>query len=202
MFSLGRPSRADIDAFLARAGRQPFSYPEVGATRDDRPPAGYAIDHRRIQVGRGERAFRSACAALREWEMFQLGWVRPCWPDTPVEPGSVVASLTRLAGIWLLNVCRIVYVDEAGLDGRRFRFAWGTLPEHVEQGEERFTIEWLDDDTVWYDLYAFSRPGHFLVRLGYPVARQMQRRFGEQSLRAMARSVRQRLARQTAGSPV
>ncbi len=141
MLSLFRPSRAEIDALLARVGRQPFSYPEVAATRDARPPAGYAIDHRRLQVGRGEAAFRAACAALRAWDTCQLGWVRPCWPDTPVEPGSVIASLTRLAGVWFVNVCRIVYVDEPSPAARRLRFAWGSLGEHVEQGEERFGVE-------------------------------------------------------------
>jgi uncharacterized protein (UPF0548 family) len=193
MISLYRPARAEIDAFLARVSRQPFSYAAVGATRDEQAPAGYVVDHRRVCVGRGEPAFRAACAALRAWDTFALGWTRACWPDTPLVVGNAVASLTRLLGVWLLNGCRIVYVDEPAPPGRWFRFAWGSVADHVEQGEERFTVEWLNDDSVWYDLYAFSRPQHWLTRLGYPAARQMQKRFGEQSLRAVARAVRRRL---------
>jgi hypothetical protein len=38
---------------------------------------------------------------------------------------------------------------------------------------------------VWYDLYAFSRPGHFVARLGYPLGRRLQRRFARESKQAM-----------------
>jgi uncharacterized protein (UPF0548 family) len=47
-----------------------------------------------------------------------------------------------------------------------FAYAIGTLPGHVEKGEERFMLEWLPDDSVWYDLFAFSRPQHFLAWMG------------------------------------
>ena len=55
-----------------------------------------------------------------------------------------------------MNACRIVYViDEQG-SSERYGFAYGTLPDHMERGEERFTVEFdTDDQTVWYDLYAF-----------------------------------------------
>ena len=36
---------------------------------------------------------------------------------------------------------------------RKFGFAYGTLPDHAATGEERFLIEWnQDDDSVWYDI--------------------------------------------------
>ena len=73
---------------------------------------------------------------------------------------------------------------------RRTGFAYGTLPAHAEIGEERFAVEWqLADDSVWYDLYAFSRPGHLLARLGYPIARRLQRRFARESKQAMLDAV-------------
>ncbi len=84
----------------------------------------------------------------------------------------------------------IVYVvDESG-PTNRFGFACGTLPGHVESGEERFLVEWDDaDDAVWYDILAFSRPNHVLTRLGYPVVRRLQRRFGRDSAAAMRKAV-------------
>jgi uncharacterized protein (UPF0548 family) len=194
MIALHRPSPAEIDAYLARVRPLPLSYPEVGASRDDAAPAGYVADHRRIQVGVGERAFRAACECLRRWDMFRLGWISLCWPHTPPVPGATIASLTRLACVWWLNPCRVVYVEEPA-DGRpRFRFAYGTLAGHVETGEERFTVEQLRDGAVWYDLYAFSRPGVWLTRVGYPAVRQLQKKFGRDSLAAFARAVRRRLA--------
>jgi uncharacterized protein (UPF0548 family) len=51
----------------------------------------------------------------------------------------------------------------------------------------------LEDGGVWYDLYAFSRPRHWAARLGYPLARRAQRRFGLGSLAAMARAVRREM---------
>ena len=63
---------------------------------------------------------------------------------------------------------------------------YGTLPAHGEMGEERFTVEHhATDDSVWYDLYALSRAGHPLVRLAYPIARHLQRRFARDSKQAM-----------------
>ena len=50
-------------------------------------------------------------------------------------------------------------------------------------------VEWDREDNVWYDLRAFSRPRYWLVRLGYPIARRLQRRFVLQSQAAMRRIV-------------
>ena len=67
---------------------------------------------------------------------------------------------------------------------------YGTLPGHVESGEERFLIEWdRDTDRVCYDILAFSRPNHLLTRLGYPLVRRSQKRFGRDSAEAMFRAV-------------
>src|SRR5207248_2318798 len=57
MISLSRPSVAEINAYLARMSRQPFSYTAVGASRDEQPPPGYVVDHRRVCLGRGEAVF-------------------------------------------------------------------------------------------------------------------------------------------------
>ena len=39
-------------------------------------------------------------------------------------------------------------------------------------------VEWHQaDNSVWYDLYAFSQPNQWLARLGYPVVRRLQKRF-------------------------
>ena len=76
--------------------------------------------------------------------------------------------------LWWLNACRIVYVVDDSGPNFKFGFAYGTLPGHVESGEERFLIEWnRADNSVWYDILAFSRPNHVLTRLGYPFVRRM-----------------------------
>ncbi len=189
MWSLRKPSADALRRFLAAQRELPFTYEGVGATAGT-PPAGYVVDRTRIKLGEGESVFRSATAALRRWEQFRLGWV-DAWPsDTPIRPGEVVAVMGRAIGVWWLNACRVVYVvDETG-PVSKFGFAYGTLPGHVESGEERFQIEWdRGDDGVWYDIVAFSRPNQFSARLGYPVVRRLQKRFGRDSAAAMRRAV-------------
>jgi uncharacterized protein (UPF0548 family) len=188
MFLARQPNTATIRAFVDTQARLPFSYPHVGHSRDG-APAGYAADHNRVALGRGEAAFRRAVTALRSWAMFDVGWARLCWPEAPIAEGTTVAVVVRLFGIWSLNACRIVYVVDDTGETRRYGFAYGTLPAHAEMGEERFTVEWRTaDDSVWYDLFAFSRPRHPLARLGHPLARRVQKRFARDSLQAMARA--------------
>ena len=186
MISLVKPSPEAIARFLARQRDQAFSYPAPGSSRTADAPPGFVVDHRRQELGQGKKAFEASCAAIRDWDMFRLGWVEICQPLPAIEAGVVVAILAHFGGVWWLNACRIVY----GIaEPRCFGFAYGTLPDHAESGEERFTVEWREDDSVWYDLYAFSRPGTWLVRLGYPLARRLQRRFGVDSLAAMKRAL-------------
>jgi len=122
--------------------------------------------------------------------MFNLNWITLHWPSTPIRAGENVAVLARYSGVFWLNACRIVYVVEQAEPVRRFGFAYGTLEDHAESGEERFTVEWnRETDEVWYDLLAFSRPNQVLVRLGYPFARRLQKRFAADSKDAMVRAV-------------
>ncbi len=189
MLSLRKPSPEDIRQFLTAQAKLDLTYSAIGATATT-PPAEYVVDHTRIKLGEGEAVFTAAKASLENWQQFNLGWLEAWSPDTPIKPGEVVAVLARSIGLWWLNACRIVYViDEMG-PITKFGFAYGTLPDHAGSGEERFLIEWdQTDDSVWYDILAFSRPHHFLVRLGYPMVRRTQKQFGRESGAAMLRAV-------------
>jgi uncharacterized protein (UPF0548 family) len=187
MFTLTKPSPAAIRRFLAEQARLDFTYADIGATFGN-PPAGFNVDHTRQKLGSGERTFLAATSALQKWDQLHLSWLEAGPADTPIHRGEVVAILARIGMLWSLNACRIVaVVDEAGqID--RFGFAYGTLPGHAEMGEERFLIEWDHaEDTVWYDILAFSRPRHPLARLGYPFARLLQKRFARDSAAGMSR---------------
>jgi uncharacterized protein (UPF0548 family) len=189
MLSLQKPSVESLRRFVMAQAKLSFSYAAVGATAHT-PPTGYVVDRTRIKLGEGEQVFQSAKAALERWEQFRLGWVEAWSSETPIQPGEVVAVMGRAMGLWWLNSARIVYVvDESG-PIMRFGFAYGTLPGHVESGEERFLIEWdRETDDVWYDIVAFSRPNHILIRLGYPVVRRLQKRFGQDSAAAMLKAI-------------
>ena len=194
MFTLTKPSEAEIVKFVSAQSPLAFSYSEVGATRTEpgdgsSTPRGYNVDHNHVQLGRGAEVYERAVAALKEWRQFDLGWVSLVPRGVKIEKGATVAVKAWACGMWSLNACRVVYVvDEAAAGDpiARFGFAYGTLPDHIERGEERFLIEWnRTDDSVWYDILAFSQPRHPLVRIGFPVARMMQKRFARDSLSAM-----------------
>ncbi len=150
-------------------------------------PDGFTVDSNRVCLGRGIDAFRAGARALARWEMFQLGWVQLCADGAPPTPGTNVAVIVRLWGVWWLNACRVVYVVD---EPARFALAYGTIEDHAESGEECFSVEWkAADDSVWSEIVAFSRPRHPLARIAPPFARALQRRFARHSLRAMRRAV-------------
>ncbi|HVW00648.1 MAG TPA: DUF1990 domain-containing protein, partial [Planctomycetaceae bacterium] len=167
----------------------PFSYPDVGATATA-PPSGWDIHQTRVSLGYGPAVFAAACEALRCWTQFDLGWIRAADRAAPLAPGEAVAVVARTCGLWSINTCRIVYVVD---EPRRFGFAYGTLPSHVARGEERFLVELGAADEVTFEILAFSRPSHWLTRVGRPVMRLIQRQFaraaGEAMRRAMATAV-------------
>jgi len=187
MFLLTKPDREQIRQFLSSQRDQPFSYSDADIAAGQSPP-GYVRDHNRIKLGEGAEVFRTAIVALRRWEMFNIGWLRLCWPDAPIEIGTTVAVLADLRCFWSLNACRIARVFDDEGEVKRHGFAYGTLPDHVERGQESFIVEWNSaDDSVWYDLSAYSRPNQLLAKLGYPVTRALQKRFARDSMQAMLR---------------
>jgi len=188
MFCSSKPNRNAISEFISAQRNQKFSYAEVGGSRQQ-APNGYTADHNRIKLGQGVNVFERAKCAIGQWKMFDMPWIDLCWPDTPIEPGASVAVLVSHLGFWSMNACRIVYVIEEYGSSERYGFAYGTLPEHEEIGEERFMVEFNPyDQAVWYDLYAFSQPGT-LARLAYPFARALQKRFARDSKSAMQKAV-------------
>jgi uncharacterized protein (UPF0548 family) len=188
MFFSSKPTRTSIDAFIAAQQNQKFSYAEVGCSRQQ-APKGYTADHNRIKLGQGVETFERAKRAVQQWKMFDMPWIVLCWPDTPIEPGVTVAVVISHLRFWSVNACRIVYVVEEHGSPEGYGFAYGTLPDHGEIGEERFSVEFKpEDQSVWYDLYAISRPTT-LARLAYPFTRALQKRFAHDSKAAMQRGI-------------
>ncbi len=179
------PGDARIRRFISEQSGLDFTYPAVDR-RELIVPSGFQLDHSRFRIGSGEQLFVDAKTALRRWKQFDLGWAWAHPSDTPIAPGQTVAVVFHVLGLWWLCSARIVYVvDEPSC----FGFAYGTLPGHVESGEEQFLIERTQDGAVWYDIRAFSRPRHILTRIGYPLVRRLQKRFVRQSADALRREI-------------
>lgn len=186
LFRLTKPSAAEIARFVASQAPLPFSYEPVGMTREEDTPAGWTEDRYRTVLGPGREAFGRGKDLVRSWTMFAMPWIELHAPDAPIAVGSTVGVLARSAGLWCLNAARIAYVVD---EKDRFGFAYGTLPGHVEAGEELFLVEHTPEDLVAYSIRALSRPRAPLARAAEPWVRREQRRFGADSLVAMRRGM-------------
>jgi uncharacterized protein (UPF0548 family) len=189
MFFARRPSPLAIEEFLRDSCGLPLSYSPAGilTTGSER---GHHLDELVAPIGRGREDFARACAALARWQHFDLGWVELHPAGAPIEAGTTVAVLVRHLGFWSLNGCRVVYPVSGDAAAPRFGFAYGTLTNHAESGEELFEV-FLDAGagTVMYRIRALSWPQAALARIGLPVARLLQARFRADSVRAMKLAV-------------
>ncbi|URE34067.1 hypothetical protein MUK42_22825 [Musa troglodytarum] len=115
----------------------------------------------------------SDCCYARRCRHFELGWTFVD-PETPVEKGARFCVCVKEVIPWLMMPLQIAYVRDE-ISGRgptkaSFGFGSGTLQGHLLAGEERFSVERDENDKVWYEIYSFSKPAHFL---------SMQRAVGE-----------------------
>jgi len=187
MFSARRPSADAIERFLRQSRDLPLSYEPIGIVREH--AAGRRLDEEISVIGHGRSDFDRARAALVAWKQFDIGWVELLPRQSPASVGTVVAVLIRHFGFWSLNGCRVVYTVGSDADAR-FGFAYGTLPNHAEAGEELFEV-FLDRETdaVMYRIRATSWPQAALTRVGRPIVRTLQARFRRDSSAAMKRAV-------------
>jgi uncharacterized protein (UPF0548 family) len=186
MFFARRPSGQAIERFIAESRELPLSYRPIGIAQT--APAGYNIDETIVAIGRSQTGFDRAKVALVRWTHFDLAWVELFPPGASVEPGTVVGVLIHHLGFWSLNGCRVVY-GVGDKESSRFGFAYGTLINHAEAGEEIFEVFLQpESDNVVYRIRAVSRPRAPLSRLGYPFTRALQARFRRESAEAMKRA--------------
>jgi uncharacterized protein (UPF0548 family) len=161
--------RATSPADLVAA---PFTYAEVGATRDAELPAGYDTVERSVVVGRGEEVFARAVAAVFDWRAQRGVGLRVRASGPASEPGTVVVLTAGLPRLGYDIPCRVVWAQTAG-DERGF--AYGTLPGHPESGEEAFLVRLEPGGDVVFRLRVFARLASPLARLGGPVSTVVQR---------------------------
>lgn len=172
LVTVGSPTAAAIDRVLADAHATALTYGEVGASLGDERPAGYRHDRWSVALGRGGAAFDRGVEGLNRWEGHRHAGIAVHPADIPPAAGADVALVIPLGPLTLTVANRIVVVEH---EDRRFAVVYGTLPGHGEQGEEAFVINRHDDDTVTFDIVAFSRPVGF-SRFGAPAVRRLQQR--------------------------
>jgi len=189
MIALSLPQPFQLDRYLEIQSRLPFTYLHTGHTKRAMPVRPYNNDNLKVKIGQGDADFRQAQEAIRRWRMFPDTWTRILPQNAPVREGMTVAVYIRALGLWWRNASRIIYTME---EPNRFGFAYGTLPGHIEKGEELFLVEIQPDGAVYYEIRAFSLPRHWLAWLGYPLARYLQATFRRDSAAQMRAFVQQK----------
>jgi uncharacterized protein (UPF0548 family) len=188
MFLLKRPTRRDIERFLDRSHSLPLSYGPTGIVSGG--SAVGRLDEQVTTVGCGEADFKRATLALARWQHFNLGWVEAFPVEMSIDTGTDVAVLIHHLGFWSLNGARVLY-QVGGTDGQAmFGFAYGTLTNHAESGEELFEVSInRHSGDVIYRIRAVSWPQIVLARIGQPIVRVLQARFRRDSALAMRRAI-------------
>ena len=188
MFLARRPSGEAIDRFVRDSHELPLSYDQIGIVNAEAP--GRDLDEAIVTIGRGKGDFERARDALVAWNHFDIGWVAAFPRQAPVAAGTVVAVLIHHFGFWSLNGCRVLYTV-GSRDDTRFGFAYGTLTNHAESGEELFDVfRDPESDDVRYRIRATSQPQAMLARIGQPIVRALQARFRRDSADSMVRATR------------
>jgi uncharacterized protein (UPF0548 family) len=145
-----------------------LTYPEVGATRLEPLPKRYDHLHYRKLIGTGADVFQRAGKAIVTFRMHREAGATVRATAERAAPG---VRLTVGLGPFTVP-CEIVYVlDEPNRAG----FGYGTLPGHMESGEEAFVVERDSDDRVWFRVTAFSRPARWPTMLAGPLTILIQR---------------------------
>ena len=145
-----------------------LTYPEVGASRHERLPDGYAHGEHSAVVGTGTAAFERAVAAVFAWRCQRAAGLRVRASGSPRDPGTDVVLTAGLPRFGYDIPCRVVWSQTSGAEQG---FAYGTLPGHPERGEECFLVSRGDDGTVVFRTRVFSQLASPLARLGGPVSR-------------------------------
>jgi len=186
VFSLRRPGPDQLAIALDRARSEQPNYDGIGGTLTTEP-AGYRRAEVQRHIGSGQVVFDRAVAALDGWQAQRYAGVVVTPPEVRPVQGETVVQVLRIGPLWATAACRIVYRVETP---DRVGFAYGSLSEHPVRGEEAFLVERDPAGVVRARIVVFSRPRHWLVRLGGPIGRLVQRRTAGKYADGIARGAR------------
>lgn len=196
------PNQTKLDEFLSNQQQATFSYSEIGYTKMEttrtpktsqkpkaaktlKTPKGYTLDYYSIAIGEGDQVWQKAKEALQQWQHFPPSFTKiyQNTPDTTkIAEGNVVVVMIYILGLWWRNTAKIVYTFD---EPNRFGFAYGTLQDHAEKGEEAFWISKDKDSNITYHIHAISKPKFWAAKLAYPLTRKYQRKFARESIQNM-----------------
>jgi uncharacterized protein (UPF0548 family) len=117
-------------------------------------------------VGHGQAAFDSASAAVLSLRMHRKAGVRMTMPGDTVKVGDVVRIAFGIGPLAIHGSCDVVWVAD---EPRKRGFRYKTRPDHPEDGEESFVVDWAADDEVIVRIDSRARPQMLIMRLAGPL---------------------------------
>ncbi len=146
-----------------------------------------------IQTRRGTRTdtwtdpipldrFDEAVIRLRTWAGHERAGIERLPHQPTIAEGATIAMTIPVGPLAVTATCRIVdVVDEPD----RFAFTYATLPHHVVEGVETFTVG-RNEHHAWVEVTAVWRPLALAARLAPPVTRYLQGRAIARFLKGIA----------------
>jgi len=141
-----------------------------------------------VMVGHGQSVFDDAVQNIKRWRIHERAGLTVTPQGAEVRESTDVILLMKLLIGYVTVSCRVVSVTQSR---DQWGFTYGTLPHHVERGEELFLVALAPDGAVTFTVRAMSRPGHFLTKVGAPVAQLIQRKATNKYLQAMVDLVKE-----------
>ncbi|CAM9803357.1 unnamed protein product, partial [Discosporangium mesarthrocarpum] len=207
---LVRHSDQAVSAYIAEVAEREVNHPYVRATEAWPPlsstgasptvPKGFRVNARRQLLGSGVDLYaRVVEQGLRGKRVVDdLQWAKLITAESADwrkwNEGMVLMTIVKCFGLlWSANPCRLVYArwdaplsTEVQGGGKYSSLGFSTLVGHLIEGEERFTVEWWEeDDSVWLDLLSVSRGSGILGMLSMPLIRPIQKAFFAAQCRCM-----------------
>ncbi len=141
----GRLGTDDATRLLEDARAAAPTYEHVGSTLDPGAWPHRSVRTRSRVVGHGRGAFELAAGRLGAWAPQRHLGAEVVPERAVIEAGTTALVALRLGLVALVVPVRVVdVIDEPD----RFAWAYGTLPGHVERGEEGFEVRLADDGEV------------------------------------------------------
>ncbi len=200
---LRRPSHEKLVALAKTYQDVAVTCAQPGATRawtssmfeqlpDSRMVGDELWKFRRESLSIGEGKFDRAVDALLNAQCFDLSWVT-CIADRPFEEGDTFCLSVKAFGVWAINFCRIIYVNDVQNDDQQERMVSigiATLPVHAAIGEERLSVT-INRTTKRVDFLigSYSKPSSLLSRLFARYLRKRQDVFAVDATERMKQAI-------------
>ncbi|MCK7637016.1 DUF1990 domain-containing protein [Corynebacterium pygosceleis] len=139
------------------AGECPPVCPDAGSWR--------ILDESAL-LGEGRECYERAAWSLLNWRAHRRAGV-----GVGAWRGATVDDVVRVRFAGTDSPCLILCVESGPT---ATTMTYGTLPGHVECGEESFSVVLGSDGLVWGRIVAFSAHARWITRLGGGVARAVQ----------------------------